>query len=325
MLIKDKIYGRFEIDGILKELILSLPVQRLKGVYQGGSSPLVNPLWNVTRYEHSIGTMLLIKILGGSVKEQIAGLLHDISHTAFSHVVDFALNHKNEDYHEVIYEKLLFNSEIPNILLKYGYDSKEILLDHSKWTILERSAPALCADRVDYTLRDMYAARNISSIEISDFLKNLKVINNEIMITSLSSAKWFVKLYYKEVIEYFNHPLNVYGYNQLSLAIKIALSKNIISLDDLLLTDSEVLKIMKNSNNQEILSLIKDLNQNVNLIECEEDYDFYHKNKLRTIDPSVFIDNKINISSKLSKEIEEINKKAIMKASKGVYIKIITS
>lgn len=64
MEINDVLYGRHQIDGVLEELIKSAPVQRLKGVYQGGASFLVNPKWNVTRYEHSIGVMLLIKRLG---------------------------------------------------------------------------------------------------------------------------------------------------------------------------------------------------------------------------------------------------------------------
>ena len=38
--------------------------------------------------------MLLIKKLGGSVEEQIAGLLHDVSHTAFSHVIDYVFDNK---------------------------------------------------------------------------------------------------------------------------------------------------------------------------------------------------------------------------------------
>lgn len=51
----------------------------------------MNKEWNVTRFDHSVGVMLLVKKLGGSVEEQIAGLLHDVSHTAFSHVVDYVL------------------------------------------------------------------------------------------------------------------------------------------------------------------------------------------------------------------------------------------
>ncbi|MFP9052094.1 HD domain-containing protein, partial [Enterococcus faecalis] len=99
MEISDIIYGQHHIDGVLEELIKSAPVQRLKGIYQGGASFLVNRKWNVTRYEHSIGVMLLIKKLGGTIEEQIAGLLHDVSHTAFSHVVDVVFENQAEDYH----------------------------------------------------------------------------------------------------------------------------------------------------------------------------------------------------------------------------------
>lgn len=91
MIISDVLYGEFEVDQVVEELILSKSVQRLKGIHQTGASYLVNKEWNVTRFDHSVGVMLLVKKLGGSVEEQIAGLLHDVSHTAFSHVVDYVL------------------------------------------------------------------------------------------------------------------------------------------------------------------------------------------------------------------------------------------
>ena len=154
-MITDPIYGTFEIDLVLKELIQTKPIQRLKGVHQGGASYLVNPEWNVTRYEHSVGTMLLVRNMGGSIEEQIVALLHDVSHTAFSHVVDFALENKNEDYHEQIYVKVIEESEIPEVLHRHGF-KKEILFEMDPWTILEKPLPDLCADRVDYTLRDQF-------------------------------------------------------------------------------------------------------------------------------------------------------------------------
>ena len=61
MFIYDEIYGEFEVDKVLEELILSRPVQRLKEIHQGGASYLVNEKWNVTRFDHSIGTMLTTK------------------------------------------------------------------------------------------------------------------------------------------------------------------------------------------------------------------------------------------------------------------------
>ena len=230
MRIEDKIYGKFEVEGVLEELINTKVVQRLKNIHQGGASYLVNPNWNVTRYEHSIGTMIFIKLIGGSLEEQIAGLLHDISHTAFSHVVDFALNKSNEDYHEEIFERIVETSDIPKILTKHGYDYKDILYNEKKWTILERSAPALCADRIDYTLRDMYSYGYISLVAIKNFLDSLEVKDGEIVINSINAAEWFVNTYYKEVIGFFLNPLNIYAYNRLSNALKVALDNEIINL-----------------------------------------------------------------------------------------------
>ncbi len=100
MLITDALYGSFEIDGVLEELILSERVQRLKGIHQAGASFLVNSKWNISRFEHSIGVMLLIKKFGGSVEEQIAALLHDVSHTVFSHEhVEVCENQESFDFH----------------------------------------------------------------------------------------------------------------------------------------------------------------------------------------------------------------------------------
>lgn len=323
MLINDLVYGEFTVEAVLEELINTKAIQRLKHIHQGGASYLVNPKWNVTRYEHSVGTMLFVKLMGGSIEEQIAGLLHDISHTAFSHVVDFALDNKEEDYHEKVFEKVIEESEIPTVIKKYGYDYKEIIEDESKWTILEKSAPALCGDRIDYTLRDMMSYDVISNEEVKEFIDNIKVVNGEVMITSIKSAEWFVDTYYKEVIGLFMNPLNVYAYDRLSKAIKIALDINEITFADLLKTDEEVFNILKNSKSEEVIRLTDELNYKVKVVENEEDYDIYQLNKLRTIDPSIFIDNCIYKACEKSNKVVSMKKDAIEKSEKGVYVKII--
>lgn len=43
MLITDAIYGDFEIENVLADLIQSKAVKRLHGIHQGGASYLVNP------------------------------------------------------------------------------------------------------------------------------------------------------------------------------------------------------------------------------------------------------------------------------------------
>lgn len=325
MKITDSIYGDDEIDGILEELIFSHPVQRLKGIYQGGASYVVNQKWNVTRYEHSIGVMLLIKKLGGSLEEQIAGLLHDVSHTAFSHVIDFVFNNKNEDYHENIYHQIITDSEIPHILSTYGLNYKDILLDNSNWNLLEQPAPELCADRIDYTLRDMYRYENITMEEVDHFLDHLIIKEGKIYLKDIKTAEWFVRIYYKEVIDFFMNPLNIYGYDYLAKTLKTALDKEIINISTLLGTDEEVMNILRSSGGIDVKNLVSRLHRRVIVKEDKADYHLHRKNKMRIIDPSVFYDDNLIASSALSKEIKTMNENAKKKAEEGMYVKIISN
>lgn len=323
MEINDVLYGRHQIDGVLEELIKSAPVQRLKGVYQGGASFLVNPKWNVTRYEHSIGVMLLIKRLGGTIEEQIAGLLHDVSHTAFSHVIDFVFKNEAEDYHENIFQQVIDQSEIPEILKKHGYDADDLLLNDTRWTLLEQPAPELCADRIDYTLRDMYQYGQITLREAEIFLDHLVVRNGRVFPNGIETAEWFVRVYYKEVIDFFMNPVNVYGYEYLAQTLKAALKHNVIAAEDLLKTDQEVLGILHSSENDEVLRLLEKIHPHILVKEDDIHYDFHRKTKMRLIDPSIFFHNEWITSSSVSEHIRKMGEAAYRKAKKGVYVKVI--
>lgn len=325
MLISDKLYGEFKIEKVLEELVLSTPVQRLKGVHQGGASYLVNEKWNVTRYEHSIGVMLLIRKLGGSLEEQIAGLLHDISHTAFSHVVDFVFDNKDEDYHEKIFASVIEESEIPTILKKYGYNYEDLLLDDSKWTLLEQPAPELCADRVDYTLRDMYEYGHITLHEVQSFINDLIIVDGKMYLQNIEKAEWFVKTYYKEVIDFFMDPLNVYGYHILAKLLKLSLDKEVINLNDFLKTDEELIKKIKLVKDKQIQDLLRKLHPKVIVVEEQTNYDFHLKNKVRLIDPSVYHGNKLTRASELSENVLEMNEKAYNRMIEGMYVTIISN
>ncbi|WP_260285530.1 HD domain-containing protein [Peribacillus aracenensis] len=322
MIVLDSIYGKHIVEGVLEELILSKPVQRLKGIHQGGASYLVNEKWDVTRFDHSLGVMLLIKALGGSLEEQIAGLLHDVSHTAFSHVIDFVLDCKDEDYHEKIYDHVIMESEIPFILKKYGFDCEVIV--QSKWELLEQPAPELCADRVDYTLRDMYQYGHITLESVQDFLDHVIIINGRMYLDNIESAEWFVKTYYSEVIDFFMNPLNIYGYDVLAKTLKLALAKNLISLDDLLGTDEEVMSLLSSTEDHEVKNLLKRIHGNVKVIENQLEYDLHRKNKVRLIDPSVIEGTQLLRASSLSERVKKMGMEAYEKASKGIYLKVIS-
>ncbi|MGG1607892.1 HD domain-containing protein [Bacillus wiedmannii] len=324
MIISDVLYGEFEVDQVLEELILSKSVQRLKGIHQAGASYLMNEKWNVTRFDHSVGVMLLIKKLGGSVEEQMAGLLHDVSHTAFSHVIDYVFDNRNESYHEEIFSSVVKNSEIPVILAKYGYNYEDILLDDSKWTLLERSAPELCADRVDYTLRDMYTYGYISLEEAQDFLDDLIAVDGKMVLQNIEIAEWFTETYYKEVIDFFMKPINIYGNDMLAKTLKLALHKKVIHADDFLLEDDELISKLQLCNDPEVEALLRKVHPNVKVKEDRNEYDLHQKNKVRLIDPPLLHEGEVIHSSVVSENIRKMSEVAYEKAVRGMYVKVIS-
>ena len=108
----DKIYGKIKIDEpVINDLIASEPLQRLKAVNQYGASFYRFPHLTTNRFEHSVGVYYILKRLGASVEEQIAGLLHDVPHTAFSHVSDIVFEDPTQTFHEKFHEKIILHKD----------------------------------------------------------------------------------------------------------------------------------------------------------------------------------------------------------------------
>lgn len=86
----ETIHGSLVVDDPLAiELIQSPAMQRLKNIFQYGVNEFITPSrYPYTRFDHCLCVYQLLKMHNASRKEQIAGLLHDVSHTVFSHVSD---------------------------------------------------------------------------------------------------------------------------------------------------------------------------------------------------------------------------------------------
>ncbi|MBI5221579.1 MAG: HD domain-containing protein, partial [Candidatus Magasanikbacteria bacterium] len=105
MLHQDRIYGQIEIiEPVILELLKTPQMERLKRVHQQGNYFIPFPEFDITRFEHSIGVMFLLRHFGAALAEQIAGLLHDLSHGPFSHVMDHLYNSTaNQDHQDSIH------------------------------------------------------------------------------------------------------------------------------------------------------------------------------------------------------------------------------
>jgi HD superfamily phosphohydrolase len=283
MVIEDSLYGRFEVSALVEELIRSKPMERLRGIHQGGGIFLVNPELTLTRYEHSVGVMLLIKLLGGAEIEQVAGLLHDVSHTAFSHVIDYIFEHPEEDYHEEIYQRILIESEIPAILEKYGYGLKDLL--EKDFNILEQPLPNLCADRIDYAVRDLFYAGFISLKDVRGFISKLIVHDGRIMMTSVRDAQWFKEMYEVLNKQYFGKKEHLYANEKLTEILKYLLTGKVIAKKDFEKDDIRLLGLVESNSYGK---------QGIEAIRRLDGFESYNaanfKLKPRVIDPELYID-----------------------------------
>ena len=284
MQISDPFYGTVKIhEPVLQELIHSRPVQRLRHINQAGALKYTTPHATVTRYEHSIGVMLLLRRLGADINEQIAGLLHDVPHTAFSHVVDYALDVQGHDYHEQHHERILTESEIPRILEKHGHDINDFLSDE-RYTLLERPAPDLCADRLDYTLRDTQIIRRK---DMTHYVPHIGVHEGRIVMTDADKAAQLAHDYLDSDKLIWANPREGAAYDLLASALRRALHTGLISHEDLWKTDDELFAILDRSRDEEIQKHLRLLTRNLRVEVTQEPSDVHDTPKLRYINPHI--------------------------------------
>jgi len=195
VIVQDRIYGKLKIkEKVLEEIILSGLLQRLKKISQDGAPHFIQPIRNVNRFEHSIGVWYLSYKFKRPIEEQIACLLHDTPHTAFSHVIDFVVGDENHEFHEKFTEEIIFNSEVPDILKKHGLDLKKVL-QKKKFKLLENNLPDISFDRWDYFMRDGFAMNFLPKFLINEFLRNIYLNNNRLYFKDIKIASIFAILF----------------------------------------------------------------------------------------------------------------------------------
>lgn len=188
----DTFYGSIDVnEPVLIELIHSPAMQRLKHIHQYGVAYYTNSYpEEYTRFDHSLGVFAILRLKSSSLEEQIAGLLHDISHTAFSHVGDwvYANEYKEEDYQSSIHDIYLSLSGIENILNGYGYQIEQVSPKRNEFLMLEQPLPNLCADRIDYNIQGAYFQKFITKEEAHELLLNLSFENGKWLLTNQDLA-----------------------------------------------------------------------------------------------------------------------------------------
>lgn len=295
----DKVYGLENVEEkILIELINCDSVQRLKEISQYGIPDRYYHHKGFSRYEHSVGVFILLKRLGANLEEQVAGLLHDVSHTAFSHVVDwFNGDPTKEEYQDKIHLKIIENSEIPDILEKQGIDYKRIS-NFENFSLLEKDSPSLCVDRFDYSVRELEKEKGFNFVK--EFVCNILNKNGQMVFPDKEIAERFARQYMELNKVHWSGEQSRIKYYLLAETLKIAEKEKIISFNDLRKTDAFVLNLLEKSKNREVLDNLNLLKTNIKIKEVKGGIEL--KKKFRYIDPEISINGSIKKLSQLSRQ-----------------------
>jgi HD superfamily phosphohydrolase len=291
------IYGDFEVtDPIVIELLNHPMLKRLEKIRQYGVSYYAVKPETYDRLEHSIGVYVLLKKYGASLNEQVAGLLHDVSHTVFSHVGEWVFDHQDglSSYQDDNHDQFIKDSGLAAVLKKYNLDISDINHKYNNFQRLEQDLPDLCLDRIEYNLQGGLREGLIDKADLINILGNLKFKDGRWYFTNIEYAKKFavISLYHTEWI--WGNPLGLVVYMLTGQALKIALNKGLLNLDDIRFgEDDTIWQRLATFADPEIKELLFKINNYKDFYApSAENPDFYVHAKFRGTNPWVEVSEK---------------------------------
>ncbi len=219
LIIHDPVHKTIILNEFEQMLLNTRHMQRLRNIQQLGLVDHVYPGANHTRFEHSIGTMHMASVIGQSLsleeedirKIRIAGLLHDVGHSAFSHAVENVLKRnpqlqpmiENRKFikHEAFSKDIIRMLPQDNFIARYtesqfGTDpfcffdeiSKIATGDAhsiSKPYLAQVIAGDVDADRIDFLLRDSYhTGVSFGLIDVDQIIDSLMIKDGNVVLGS---------------------------------------------------------------------------------------------------------------------------------------------
>lgn len=302
------LYGTFTLsDPVLIDLINSPIMQRLKKIRQYGTLYYAIKEENYTRYDHSLGVLALLIRFNAPLNEQIAGLLHDASHSAFSHAGGLAFNDDEQtarsSYQDDHHLEFLAHQGILPFIEKHHLALSVLDTKNPAYTALEQELDGpcgLCADRIEYNLQGALREDMISKEEISAVLNDLRFENNLWFFTSQESAKKFARITLHLPLRIWASAHILFADHCLAQALKRALKINAVTKEMILFsTDDAVWQKMTQNPDTELQSIIRSLiTTRTNLVIDSSNYNLFLSSKFRGVDPLVLVGNKhIRLSS----------------------------
>lgn len=298
------IYGDCLVtEPVIEELLQTRAFNRLKGINQYGIVHYIHQ-GNVpyTRYTHSLGVFYLLRMFGASIHEQIAGLLHDVSHTVFSHVGDHlmdaahaAIDQTQDAYQDENHVWILAQTDIADVLLKYDISLASINHKNGNFHMLERELPDICADRLEYNLYGGYVEGWLTQEEIHEIIAALHYQDGKWFFDDISQAKKLAHISLRLCAELFASPFNAGSYTTTAQALMRAVDINLIKYQDILFGQDDELFTKLTESNDEIIKACMNKALHAKewyVVSDDTAYDLTYIGKFRGINPWVHIGDK---------------------------------
>ncbi|MBI4257955.1 MAG: HD domain-containing protein [Thaumarchaeota archaeon] len=199
--IRDPVHGYIYATDVEKDVIDSHVFQRMRRIRQLSGAHLTYPGAQHTRFEHMTGTMHLAGLTAqsllskGELKDddvqqlRLAALLHDVGHGPFSHLFEEVMTEKNGLTHEDMTTKIVKESEVGDILQKYGFDKETMssfaigFSPKKPQFMNEVIGGGLSVDIMDYLLRDSYfTGVEYGKVDIHRVLNSLEVVEKRLAL-----------------------------------------------------------------------------------------------------------------------------------------------
>ncbi|NIM45124.1 MAG: HD domain-containing protein [Nitrososphaeria archaeon] len=204
--IKDPLYGYIHFTKAEKDVIDTLPVQRLRMIRQLAGAEYVYPGAHHTRLEHSLGVMHLAGKLAQNLSEymnaqeveavRMAGLLHDVGHGPFSHVFEHLLVKYLEKTHEDLTPWIVSKSELADVIEAHGHSPERIGdLAAGRMARLEKPflnqiiRSAVDVDKMDFIVRDTYhTGAEYGFIDTNRLIYTIDILDGNLAVDVTSLA-----------------------------------------------------------------------------------------------------------------------------------------
>ncbi len=309
------LYGNFVITNeILKDIIKSPVMERLKQVKQYGVFCYAVKPDFYTRYDHSLGVLALLIKYNAPLKEQIAGLLHDASHTAFSHSGALVFNeHENtakSAYQDDHHLEFLDTLGITPLLQKHGIALEEIDPKQPCFTALEQdvtSLSSICADRLEYTLHGGLRENLNTRDDITKIMDNLEYKDGIWFFTNPQIAKLFARISLQLKLNVWGSAENMVAERFLTKALKRAADLGIITKEEIHFSTDDALWIkLQQSIDTEIKDCLAKLADiHAAFVIDKNNYTLHLSNKFNSINPAIKTENEFKKLTDVDAEFKQ--------------------